>query len=209
MEKIGRREREKQARRQEILNIAERLFAQKGFFKTTLADIAKDSEFGMATIYQFFPGKEEIYFTLITEKTEQLFSLIEKTVSRFDSSMDKLKALVTTAFDFFEDHRDFFKIFISERSGFEWTVKEDLGLRINQLYERYLMMLQNVIEEGIRRKEIKPLNPEEIAHGLAGIINSFIFHWISKPVKRPLKSRIQNLLTMLFEGIAISHEKNA
>jgi len=48
MEKMGRRERERQARRQEILNAAEKLFAQKGFFKTALADIAKDSEFGMA-----------------------------------------------------------------------------------------------------------------------------------------------------------------
>jgi AcrR family transcriptional regulator len=209
MEKMGRRERERQARRQEILNAAEKLFAQKGFFKTTLADIAKDSEFGMATIYQFFPSKEEIYFTLITEKTEQLFSLTEKALSRFDSSLDKLKALVTTAFDFFEDHRDFFKIFISERSGFEWMAKEDLGLRINQLYERYLKMLQNIIEEGINRKEIRPLNPEEIAYGLAGMINSFIFQWILKPVRRSLKSRIQDLLTILFEGIAISHEKNA
>jgi len=209
MEKIGRREREKRARRQEILDAAEKLFAQKGFFKTTLAEIAAASEFGMGTIYQFFSSKDEIYFTLFTEKTEQLFSLIENTLSRFDSSLDKLRALVTTAFGFFEDHRDFFKIFISGRSGFEPIANEELGLKIIQFYERYIKMLQNIINEGINRQEIRPLNPEEIAHGLAGMINAFIFQWLLKPRERSLKSMDQDLLTILFEGIAISHEENA
>jgi AcrR family transcriptional regulator len=209
MEKMGRREREKQTRRHEILSIAEKLFAQKGFFKTTMAEIAQVSEFGMATLYHFFPSKEEIYFTLINEKAEQLLSLVEKAVSRFDSSLDKVKAFVSIVFDFFEENRDFLKIFIFERRGFEWMVKEDLGLRINQLYNRYLMMLQNIIEVGIRRKEIKPLDPENIAYGLAGMINSILFQWILNPGKGSLKSKMQNLLVMIFEGSAISCERTA
>ena len=51
---LGRREQERRWRRQYILNVAERLFAQKGYHQTTMAEIAKASEFGMATIYQFF-----------------------------------------------------------------------------------------------------------------------------------------------------------
>ena len=208
MEKISRHEREKRARRQAILSVSEKLFAQKSFFRTTMAEIGKASEFGMATLYKFFPSKEEIYFTLINEKAEQLLSLIEKGISRLDSSLDKVKAFVSMVSDFFEENRGFLTIFISGRSDFQWMVKEDLGLRINQLYDRYLMMLQHIIEEGIRRKEIKPIDPEVIAHGLAGMINSIIFQWILNPGKRSLKSKIQNLLTMIFEGSVISHERS-
>ena len=50
MDKPSRKEREYQTRRVDILNAAERVFAEKGFHQTTVAEIAKESEFAIGTL---------------------------------------------------------------------------------------------------------------------------------------------------------------
>ena len=49
-----RKQREYEARRQEILSAAECLFSKNGFFKTSMAEIATASQFAMGTVYRFF-----------------------------------------------------------------------------------------------------------------------------------------------------------
>ena len=46
-----RKEIEEEARRQHILITAERLFAERGLIDTSVADIAKEAEFGIGTLY--------------------------------------------------------------------------------------------------------------------------------------------------------------
>ncbi len=52
-----RKQREYDARREEILLAAERLFSKNGFFKTSMAEIAEAAQFAMGTVYRFFKSK--------------------------------------------------------------------------------------------------------------------------------------------------------
>ncbi|MBW2039604.1 MAG: TetR/AcrR family transcriptional regulator [Deltaproteobacteria bacterium] len=198
---IGRREKERLARRREILAAAERLFATKGFSKTTMAEIAEESEFALATIYQFFKGKDEIYFTLIEEKSELLFSVIKEAIKGIPSSIEKIKRLIEIELNFFEEDRDFFKIFITERSGFEWSAREEREEKIRRMYDSYIQLIAKVIREGIRKGELKPLDPREMAYGIAGMINSFIFHWMRKTEVEPLSDKGDTLTEMVLGGL--------
>ena len=51
--------------RQNILEAAERLFAEKGVRQTTMDDIAKAAEYSKSTVYVYFKGKGEIYNSII------------------------------------------------------------------------------------------------------------------------------------------------
>ncbi|MGZ3591527.1 MAG: TetR/AcrR family transcriptional regulator, partial [Thermodesulfobacteriota bacterium] len=126
-ERISRREREYLAHRGEILSAAEKVFAAKGFFPTTMSDIARKAEFGTGTLYKYFKSKEELYFTLIDEKVEEINRLVKTELSQKDSALERIKKVVRLQFEFIERNRDFFRIYVSERSRFEWTVKDDLG----------------------------------------------------------------------------------
>jgi AcrR family transcriptional regulator len=66
-----RKARELAQRKVEILTVAERLFARKGFFKTSMAEIAQEAEFSVGSLYQFFPSKEAVYVALMEEKFEE------------------------------------------------------------------------------------------------------------------------------------------
>ena len=111
MEKVSRKEREYQMRREEILKAAEKVFAQNGFYNSTVAEIAKESEFAIGTLYQFFTNKEELYYTMMIEKFDLLYEMLQSEVSKQSRCLDKLGCVVETVLSFIEQNVDFFKIF--------------------------------------------------------------------------------------------------
>ena len=71
--KLPRREREKLRQSQEMLEAARELFSEKGYHNVSMHQIAERSEFAIGTLYKFFKNKEELYRTLVMEKSTQIF----------------------------------------------------------------------------------------------------------------------------------------
>ena len=200
-EKISRKEREYWAHREEILLAAEKVFAAKGFFPTTMSDIAREAEFGTGTLYNYFKSKEELYFTLIDAKVEEINRLVKAELSQKTSAVERIKKVLGLEFEFFERNRDFFRIYTSERSRFEWTVKDELGKGLHEKMIAYINILAKVMKQGIEDGEFRPVNPMDLAHALAGIVNSFIFEWMISRESYPLISKVDTVLGIFLGGV--------
>ncbi|NWG03123.1 MAG: TetR/AcrR family transcriptional regulator [Syntrophaceae bacterium] len=199
-QRIGRKEREYLAHREEILSSAEKVFAAKGFFSTTMSDIAQEAEFGTGTLYKYFKSKEELYFTLIDEKIEEINHLVQAELSQKTSSIERIKKVLGLQFDFVERNRDFFRIYISERNRFEWTIKDDLGKGTHEKMVAYIHLLAEVMNQGIKAKEFKPLDPMDLAHAFVGMVNSFVFEWLISRDTYPLISKLDTVLEIFLGG---------
>ena len=200
MQQVSRKKREYQARRSEILGVAERLFASKGFHNTTMAEIAQESEFAIGTLYQFFKNKEDLYYTMVIEKLGLLYSTIGNKVSRFRDSLKKIEGLIKTQLSFFQDNRDFFAIFIKERGSLEATVNEDFGEVLRQKYLSFIDLVAQVMLTGIEQSKLKDLDAREMAWALLGIINSFVFQWIINPRGASLVSKSVVIMDLFLRG---------
>jgi len=75
-QKISRKRREFLTRRAGILSAAEKVFAAKGFYGSTMDGIAKRAEFGTGSFYKYFQGNRDLYFSLIYEKVEEITRLV-------------------------------------------------------------------------------------------------------------------------------------
>jgi len=200
-EKISRKEREYLAHREEILSAAEKVFAAKGFFSTTMSDIARKAEFGTGSLYKYFKSKEDLYFTLIDEKVEEINGPVKAELSQKTPAVERIKKVLSLQFEFFERNRDFFRIYASERTRFEWTVKDELGKDLHEKMVAYIHLLAGVMREGIEAGEFKPLNPIDLAHALVGIVNSFVFEWIISRESYPLISKLDTVLEIFLGGV--------
>lgn len=76
--KVGLRERKKQQTRDTIARVALRLFAQRGYDETTLADIAEAANVSPRTIFSYYEGKEDILFCQEGAFLEQLKEKLEQ-----------------------------------------------------------------------------------------------------------------------------------
>jgi AcrR family transcriptional regulator len=199
-EKIRRKEREYLAHREEILSAAEKVFAAKGFFPTTMSEIAETAEFGTGTLYKYFKSKEDLYFTLIGEKTDEINRLVKSELLQKTSAIERIKKVLGLQLEFIERNRDFFRIYTSEGSRFEWTVKDELGKGIHEKMVTYIHILAEVMNQGIEGGEFRALNPMDLAHALVGIVNSFIFEWLISPQSYPLISKLDTVLEIFLGG---------
>jgi len=199
-EKKSRKEREYLAHREEILSAAEKVFAAKGFFPTTMSEIAETAEFGTGTLYKYFKSKEDLYFTLIDEKTDEINRLVKSELLQKTSAIERLKKVLGLQLEFIERNRDFFRIYTSEGSRFEWTVKDELGKGIHEKMVTYIHILAEVMNQGIEGGEFRALNPMDLAHALVGIVNSYIFEWLISPQSYPLISKLDTVLEIFLGG---------
>jgi AcrR family transcriptional regulator len=200
MEKLHRKVREHLTHRKEILLAAEKLFAAKGFFPTTMSEIAQEAQFGTGTLYKYFKSKEDLYFTLIDEKTAEINGSVKAELSKKMSVTERIEKILRIQFEFIERNKDFFRIYVSERSRFEWTVKEDLGKGIHEKMVAYIHLLTQVMKQGIKDGAFKPKDPMDLAHALVGIVNSFVFEWLIATRPYPLLSKVDTVLDIFLRG---------
>lgn len=75
---LSRRERERQARREAMLEAAALVFAERGFDNATLDEIALRAEFGKGTLYNYFSSKEELLLAVIDRMYAEFTRTIEE-----------------------------------------------------------------------------------------------------------------------------------
>ena len=175
-----RKQREYEARREEILSAAEGLFSQNGFFKTSMAEIAEAAQFAMGTLYKFFKNKEDIYISLVESKVEEMLHQLEQAVRKAKSADERIREVIRVKLAFADQNRDFFRIYVSEWSGFEWTVKSAFGDGVWKRYLAQIDLVANLIKDGIKSGELQNVNPKDTSLALHGMLNSTIYVWILK-----------------------------
>jgi AcrR family transcriptional regulator len=200
-----RKQREYEARREEILLAAERKFSQNGFFKTSMAEIAEAAQFAMGTVYRFFKSKEDIYISLVEAKVEELLRLMEEATQSRLSAREKVRAVIQVKLSFADQNRAFFRIYVSEWSGFEWTVKSAFGERVWKRYLAQIDLVAKLIKEGIKTGEFRKLNPKDTSLAFHGMLNSTIYLWILQAgPKESLVDKADWLSTLLLDGLGTS-----
>ncbi len=76
-----RKQKEKEYRRNTIINAAQKIFSAKGFNSATMEEIAKEAELSPGTLYLYFKNKEELHTSLSINILQRLSLMLHEVVA--------------------------------------------------------------------------------------------------------------------------------
>lgn len=96
---LGKREIQKQQVRERILDEALSLFSERGFEKTTVADIVGQCDIARGTFYNYFPDMNSLFDALINQLNQRIVEAIQHTRKQTDNLYDYLYGTFKSYFD--------------------------------------------------------------------------------------------------------------
>ncbi|WP_460717324.1 TetR/AcrR family transcriptional regulator [Nocardia heshunensis] len=168
-----RQDRRKARTRGRILDAAEELFLGDGA-QATIEQIAETADVAIATIYQHFGGKDDLHFAVVeraVERNEQYLLAV------YESDGDPVEKLIDaggayTRF-FLESPRLFQMIqwqFSTAATGSGSAAAQLVTERITRMNT----MLEGILSDGIKRKEMRRIPVKETARALWGSMNGIL-----------------------------------
>jgi TetR/AcrR family transcriptional regulator, cholesterol catabolism regulator len=143
-------------REAQLLAIARRLFAQKGFDATSLRDIAEVAQITKAALYYYFPNKDALYERVVIESMDSLLAEVKAAVARVPTPMQKVRAFLHASAESMEQRRD---QWVAGSNAF-WqagaTGRRGLALHQRDAYEQ---LLRGCVMDGIAQGELRAVDP--------------------------------------------------
>lgn len=132
-------------KQQQILEVAEKLFAEKGFDGTSIRDISKEAKINVAMVSYYFGSKEKLLESLVLFKTsglkEQLVNLIEENLE----PIEKINKLIDLYINRLNCNRGIYRILHFELA----SKKRVLELQsFSEIKKSNLKSLELIIKEG-------------------------------------------------------------
>ena len=153
-----RKEREKEQRRNDIIDAAEKIFFKKGLNNSTMDEVAEEAEFSKGTLYLYFKSKEEIHFEIKSRALNILKKMFQKSISEkkngFENCMEIGKAYV----DFVKKHSNYYKAIIyfesNDCSVCQFRDKCENFFKENNPLQFFVQIINQGIEDRTIRDDI-------------------------------------------------------
>ena len=168
-----------------IIKAARKRFAHFGYSKVTMDEIAGDVEMGKASLYYYFPTKENLFQEVIVQEQEEFADEIEKILQNENCAEDKLVQYVDQRLKYFQKLFNLgalsFYSFIEKKSHFKQYYKD--------FEERELQLLDKIFEEGKKKNEFKKDIDEKITRTLLHILQGLRLRTLKSMTGQQLDSK--------------------
>jgi TetR/AcrR family transcriptional regulator, repressor of fatR-cypB operon len=203
--KPTRRERERLSKREEILTAARKVFAEKGFEKATLDEIAQVAEFGKGTIYNYFSSKETLFDGILDMILSAFIENAARAIAEIGSARDRLGLYAKSMIEFYRTNSDLFRIMVREMNRMELEMINNNLQHIRKRVRELSEILAEAIIIDIQEKHLKPLDPNKLAMVFIGMVHSFCMIHLNESRSIAIDAiddAVDFLITVFFDGIS-------
>ena len=198
---LTRRERQNAARIEQILDAATRLFAEKGFHRTTTKDIADLADVAEGTLYNYFANKDDLLFGIMQRLTHSMsFDVMHIEALPTADTREHFIALLQTYRDFQYQNATMLQALLSEI-----LANTELRQRYyQQLLEPSIIALEKDLSKHSKLGQIRPVDIPATARVLTSMfIGLFFLDVLGDPMAHSKRSKIESaIITMGYEGLA-------
>ena len=172
MSTISRKERERMARRDEILESAATVFAEHGYNGATIQEVAQRAELSVGTLYNFFENKQELFNKLIVREARRLHEGLREAMAEAASPREKIVAYIRACMQELGKRLDLARLYVETVQATRFGLPAGLDEEGASIDREFDAELEAVVAEGIRRGELADMPPQAVVALLGGMMNA-------------------------------------
>ncbi len=183
----------------QIIDAAVVVIAENGYHQAQVSKIAKQAGVADGTIYLYFKNKDDILISLFREKMGDFVGKIKEAVAGKSTAAEKLLVLVENHFKMLSEDPH---LAIVTQLEVRQSIKE-LRLQINAVIKDYLLLMDEILKEGVRTGEFREsLNILLARQMIFGTMDETVTTWVMNDQKYDLKALAEEVGDMLLNGFS-------
>lgn len=143
-----------------IFESAEHVFGEKGFEGATMQEVAAEAGVSLKTVYASYPGKQELYTAIMTERGREMFATVERAHAAAPDPVSQLVEGTRAFVHYLYEHQAWSKIHV--RSQISWASRPE-GKEAGALWDAGQQAHSTMITDGIASGVFHEDDPAEIA----------------------------------------------
>jgi len=181
------------ARRRQLLEVAERTFAGRGFHDASMNDIAEAAGVTKPVLYQHFRSKRGLYLAALHDVGDRLRLTIDKATADAGSPREQVLAGIVAYFRFVADHDGAFDLLFG--GGNRNDPEFDEAARAVEA------TLARLVAERIDVEDLEPARRELFGHAVVGLVEGAGRHWLTTGRPVPPEAAAAAVAGLVWAGL--------
>jgi AcrR family transcriptional regulator len=150
------------ARRQQILDVAARLFAERGYHPTSVAEIVESLGVGKGVFYWYFESKEDLFLEILAASSHDLRRRQQAAIGDEPDPLRRIELGIRASLAWFRANRHLFNLsqFAATEERFAGALRQNDAVAIDDVVRH----LKDAMADG----RIPDQDPAMLAHALVG-----------------------------------------
>ena len=159
-------------KKEHIMNVALELFAEKGFEGSSIRDLAARAEVNIAMINYYFGSKDNLFLAMVAYKAIIMRGKLDEISANTKlSEMEKIDAIIESYVARILSQPLFHRILYQELLLGD---RKEMHEKIINIFVKNTRILRTIIEQGVKKKIFRKVDPELTMATLIGTINQLM-----------------------------------
>jgi AcrR family transcriptional regulator len=181
---------------QQILKAAAKIFAAKGFHRTSVRDIARATKMSLAGLYYYFRTKEELLYLIQERCFVTLLQRWERATTVEMDARTRIRVFAENHLSFFCHNMQEMKVMAHEDESLTGEFQD----KILVLKRRYVKVVMDLVEKLQEQEGAKGVDLRVATFALFGMMN-WIYTWYQPKRDLPFPQLIDQMLRIYFFGM--------
>ena len=185
-----RKKEERILRKKLIIDSALSVFNRSGIDKTTMSEIASEAGFGKATLYYYYPAKDDVYSEIMVTGWKLLWIEVEDLILNDSPPKKKLFQILDQICHVVKSDNNLFKFLFTAPSHIQEIKEHPWKTYQVRLYS----ILESTIEQGCKEGDFINLNPGVLMKAVGGLFHELLLGKKDSLTEKEFEMMISNLL---------------
>lgn len=183
--------------RDKIMEAAETVFSQKGYYETAVDEIVKQSSTSKGSVYFHFPSKESLFIAVMDHLGNRLIRRVEQAIDRYSRPSARLETALITTLETLTKHKTIAKMLLIKG----YSMGETFPRKRQEIFSRLAALIKVLLDDISVVKQRREINTEVAAYAWLGAISEVVVQWIENGNPHPVLEAFPTLRALIFKSL--------